>query len=109
MDYKAWVVAEDGISAVHATGYSIHVEGNPRSPIAVVPKHLPKNLSALEAARLLRYGVESIAEVAKLKKTQVRTSQGAGSGYKRDPSKPRKPTISLKPRPKTLVHDKDES
>lgn len=109
MDYKAWVVAEDGTSAVHATGYSIHVEGNPRSPIAVVPKHLPKDLSALEAARLLRYGVESIAEVAKSKKAQGRTSAGSGSGYKRDPSKPRKPTISLKPRPRTLVGDSEKT
>lgn len=104
MDYEAWKVAENCLSAVHASGYSIQVEGNPRAPTAVIPKHLPKDLTALQAARLLRFGVESIVAAAKARKAGIKANKPR-SQFQRDPSKPRKPTLSFKSRSRETETD----
>lgn len=64
MDFNDWKVGADGRSATHGSGFTLTVEGKPADPSAVHPGRFPAGLSAVEQVRLLRHGVEAIAEAA---------------------------------------------
>lgn len=90
MDFNAWRVDNSGYSATHDCGFTVTVEGNPASPMAVKPGRFPKELSSIEQVRLLRHGVEAIAQQAKVSRPPRQTAkppQYAG---------PRRSTLSLK-------------
>ena len=65
MDFTDWKVGSDGSSATHASGFTVTVEGSPRDPSGVHPGRFPPGLSAIEQVRLLRHGVEAIAQAAR--------------------------------------------
>ncbi len=100
MNYDQWVVSDDGRSASHSCGWSIRIEGNPANPSEVCPGSAPKDLGALEQARLLRHGLEAIAKAAKPSKpsTAALAAKKTAEKYASDPDRPRKPKLSLKPK-----------
>lgn len=65
MDFEAWNVDLDTLSAFHITGFRISIEGNPLQPLGVSPSHFPEGLSAVEQARLLRCGMKAIKDAAR--------------------------------------------
>lgn len=71
MDFNDWTIGADGRSASHSSGFTVSVEGNPRDPQGVDLGRFPPNLSVIDQARLLRHGVEAIAEAAKGIKPQA--------------------------------------
>lgn len=100
MNYDQWVVSEDGLSASHTCGWSIRIEGNPTNPSEVCPSSAPKDLGALEQARLLRHGLEAIAKAAKPNRSSMAAlaAKKTAEKYAKDPDRPRKPKLSLKPK-----------
>ncbi|WP_018416829.1 hypothetical protein [Teredinibacter turnerae] len=64
MDFDAWNVDLDTLSAYHTTGFRISVEGSPTHPLGVSPSHFPAGLSAVEQARLIRCGMKAIKDAA---------------------------------------------
>ncbi|MCV6623142.1 MAG: hypothetical protein OIF51_15485 [Cellvibrionaceae bacterium] len=99
MNYDQWVVSDDGRSASHACGWSIRIEGNPANPSEVCPSSAPKDLDALEQARLLRHGLDAIAKAAKqgVKPSSAAVAaKKAAEQYASDPNRQRKPKLSLK-------------
>lgn len=101
MNYDQWVVGDDGLSASHACGWSIRIEGNPASPSEVCPGSVPRDLDALEQARLLRHGLDAIAKAAKQSKpsSAAVAAKKAAEKYASDPNRTRKPKLSLKRKP----------
>lgn len=64
MDFDAWNVDLESLSAFHVTGFRITIEGSPLQPEGVSPSHFPAGLSAVEQARLLRCGMKAIKRAA---------------------------------------------
>lgn len=61
IDYEAWEVDLPSGRALHASGFSVTVEGDVRDPSGVAPADYPPGLSYAEQARLLRCGMEALA------------------------------------------------
>lgn len=59
-----WLVDLKKNIATHVTGFTVAVEGDPRSPIGVMPGRFPEGLSALDQATLLRTGLKAIMDMA---------------------------------------------
>lgn len=93
MDYESWSVNIDNLTAVHSTGFTITVEGNPRHPTAVDPGAFPQFLSAVEQVRLLRCGLEAIAQAAPTRSKYTERRQEAAQLAAH---KPKRPVLSLK-------------
>ncbi|SMF58086.1 hypothetical protein SAMN02745866_03750 [Alteromonadaceae bacterium Bs31] len=70
MDFDAWNVDLEKLSAFHITGFRISIEGSPLQPLGVLPSHFPDHLSAVEQARLLRCGMKAIRDAALSEKHQ---------------------------------------
>lgn len=96
MDYQSWNVDIDKLTAVHSTGFMIVVEGNPRHPTGVTPGSFPAHLSAIEQVRLLRCGLEAIAQAAPARSKYTERKQVAAQVAAH---KPKRPVLSLKRRP----------
>ena len=73
MDYQAWTVNFSKLTATHDTGFTLQWEGRAQDPSAVHPGRFPKTLSSIEQVRLLRCGVEFIAQQSRQKKVAVTT------------------------------------
>ena len=93
MNFDSWQVDLSSYSATHECGFRIEIEGSPSSPSAVNPGPFPKHLSALEQVRLLRTGVEAIADAAKQKKASRPSVRKPLLKRKENPDRP---TLSLK-------------
>lgn len=91
MDFNDWTVDLSSLSATHACGLTLQVEGSPKDPSAVFPGKFPAGLTSIEQVRLLRTGVEAIAKAASATSTAPRKS-----AYKAPANKPSRPLISLK-------------
>lgn len=66
MDFDAWNVDLETLSAFHVTGFRISIEGSPLQPVGVSPSHFPDGLTAVEQARLLRCGMRAIKKAAEM-------------------------------------------
>ena len=99
MDFEAWTVDLPTLSAKHECGFSIQIEGNPKDPSSVNPGRFPKELSGIEQARLLRYGMEAIAKAAAENKAKPVVA-ARKPAYKVPANKPKRPLLSLKKRSK---------
>lgn len=102
MNFEAWTVDLTRLSATHETGFFIEVEGSPKDPSAVSPGPFPKHLSGLEQVRLLRYGMEALANAAKARDSEKRAA-AKKPAYVPPANKPERPTLSLKRRDKEGV------
>jgi len=72
MDFDAWNVDLESLSAFHATGFRVSVEGSPLQPLGVCPSHFPEGLSAVDQARLLRCGMRAIKDAAMASAKQLK-------------------------------------
>ncbi len=112
MDYDAWTIDLPTLSATHACGFRLELEGSAKDPSAVFPGKFPTGLSSIEQVRLLRTGVEAIAkaasghgntgytttapDVAALKATERKAT--ADKYAQVFANKPERPVLSLKKR-----------
>ncbi len=92
MDFEAWTVDLKSLSARHECGFELDVEGNAKDPSAVNPGRFPAGLSGIEQVRLLRTGVEAIANAAKAQSL----SRVKAPSYVPPKNKPQRPKLSLK-------------
>lgn len=95
---NGWSIAPNGRKAQHESGFTVEVEGNPADPHSVNPGKFPQGLSAIEQVRLLRMGVEAIAQVAKQGNGMGRKPQAASRRpvYTPPANKPARAKLSLK-------------
>ncbi len=98
MNFEDWTVDLKTLSATHATGFRLEVEGNPKDPSAVHPGKFPAGLSSIDQVRLVRTGVEAITAAAK---KGGHAASGAKPAAKKRPyvapaNKPKRTTLSLK-------------
>lgn len=70
MNFESWNIDIASLSATHASGFKVVVEGDPTSPEGVHPGHFPEGLSAVEQARLVRCGLEAIVKQARMEKRE---------------------------------------
>ncbi len=103
MNFEAWTVDLSTLTATHDSGFTIEVEGDPKDPSAVNPGRFPKELSGIEQARLLRYGMEALAKAAKAKSAGARANAPQKPAYTPPANKPKRPVLSLKKRDKESV------
>ncbi|HEY7885710.1 MAG TPA: hypothetical protein VIC08_12275 [Cellvibrionaceae bacterium] len=109
IDYNAWTVDLLTGTARHASGAIIQVEGDVASPSAVDPSHFPKQLDFMQQARLLRTGMEALAEAARqqapgsklpgVKSSVVEALEEQAKMFAERPDKPKRPVLSRKKTP----------
>jgi len=89
-----WDVNMDSQLATHASGFTVRVDGNPRSPTGVSPNNVPAGMNVAEQARLLRIGMDLIAKgaVSKPKRPAVKPARRVLA----ENHKPKRPVLSLK-------------
>ena len=100
VNFDAWIVDLPTLSATHACGFRLEVEGSPKDPCAVHPGKFPAGLSSIDQVRLVRTGVEAIAKAADSRSAKPSPSkpvptQSVGAPLK---DKPSRPVLSLKKR-----------
>ncbi len=98
INFDDWEVNLDRLSATHASGFTLSVEGSVRNPSAVHPGPFPKHLSALEQVRLLRHGVEALAKAGK-RESRARPAPRVINRPPVDPNRPKKDLLTLKRKP----------
>ncbi|WP_339617592.1 hypothetical protein [uncultured Gilvimarinus sp.] len=115
MDFESWDVDLPAGEARHSSGCIIRVEGDPRNPSSVDPSHFPKSLNFIDQARLLRCGVEALANAAaeggapiarerdegtsvKVKSRTVQDLEQKAKMFADNPDKPKRAVLSLKKR-----------
>lgn len=64
MNFDDWQADVSAGSALHASGFSLRIEGDPRDPEEVFPGRFPEGLSFVDQARLLRAGLTVLAKAA---------------------------------------------
>lgn len=94
MDFEAWTVDLKTLSATHASGFRLEVEGSPKDPSAVHPGKFPQGLSSIEQVRLVRTGVEALAGAAKV--ASAAKTKVIKKAYVAPANRPKRPTLSLK-------------
>ena len=57
MSPDQWQIDLDRQTAVHESGFTVHVDGNLRMPFSVSPTNVPADLSVVQQAALLRDGL----------------------------------------------------
>ncbi len=102
---EAWAVDLIRKTATHSSGYSLAAEGNLKDPSSVSPGRTPPGLSAHDQVRLLREGLEALANAAKgAPGNENSESSGpsvrklAKTTYQRPENLARKPLLTLKKR-----------
>lgn len=96
VNFDAWTVSADGLSARHSNGFIVQVEGNPRDPDSVNPGRFPDGLSAIDQVRLLRLGVEAIARAAKSNPAPRRAPPPAPVARPKPAGSSGRPVLSMK-------------
>ena len=96
IDFDDWDVNLEALSATHACGFTLSVEGSVRNPSAVHPGPFPKHLSALEQVRLLRHGVEALAKAAKKDQPPKQAPQVVNRNSFNNNDRPKKSLLTLK-------------
>ncbi len=61
MDFDAWVVDLTTGTATHESGFILRVEGSALQPTSISPANFPAELSFADQARLMRCGLETLA------------------------------------------------
>lgn len=58
MKADQWQIDLDSQTAVHKSGFTVHVDGNPRMPFSVSPTNVPEGCNVIEQASLLREALQ---------------------------------------------------
>jgi len=96
---NTWSVDLKSKTATHASGFSLTVEGNPKDPSSVSPGRTPKDIGAHEQVKLLRLGLEALADASGPSGDDVSgpsIRKVSKEAYQRPANLPRKPLLSLK-------------
>jgi len=99
MNFEDWTVDLKRCSATHVSGFMIEIEGSPRDPSAVHPGRCPAGISAMDQVRLLRFGLDALAQEAgrvATEREEESVRQMVKKSYQRPANQPRKPLLSLK-------------
>lgn len=109
MDFSAWVVDLKTFTATHASGFRLEIEGSPKDPSAVHPGKFPSGLSSIEQVRLVRTGVEALANEAK--QARLRSTAAVKKAYVPPANKPKRDTLSLKKslKPRSITKPQEET
>lgn len=93
IDFEAWKVDPAKRIATHESGYKLVIEGSLKDPSAVSPGRVPEGLTAHDQVKLLRMGLEALANCeGAVAKKPVREA------YQRPANLARKPLLTLKKR-----------
>lgn len=109
IDFDAWQTDVENGRAVHASGFSLSVEGDVRNPSSVAPADYPQGLSYADQARLLRCGMQALASApsdgARVNghsqkptqlKTRARRAEEDAKLFAQRKDRPERPRLSLK-------------
>jgi hypothetical protein len=103
MSTEEWQVDLSLLSATHSSGFNLRIDGDPADPSDVYPSNFPANLGFVEQTRLLRQGLEFIAQQAKtykpaaaLKSQQVLEREAFTKQFAERKDKPQRKQLSLK-------------
>lgn len=104
-EFSDWQLDLNEGSALHTSGFSLSIEGDPRDPSAVTPGGTTGNVSVVDQARLLREGMAALAAAAgthqvrstatRVKSQAQRTAEARAKMFA-ETSKPDRPKLSLK-------------
>lgn len=107
-EFSEWQLDLDEGSALHTSGFSVRIEGDPRDPSAVTPGSSGANVSVVDQARLLREGMAALAAAAgplqarttttRVKSQAQRTAEARAKLFA-EAAKPERPKLSLKKNP----------
>jgi len=96
---NAWSVDLKMKTATHVSGFSLTIEGNPKDPSSVSPGRTPKEIGAHEQVRLLRLGLEALADASGASGEDASgpsIRNVSKEAYQRPANLSRKPLLSLK-------------
>ncbi len=84
--------------AKHNSGFTLRFEGGPKDPSAIHPGAFPQSLSSLDQVRLLRQGMEAIANAPKQNGSDATwaAKKPAQVQERMADYKPSRPVLSLK-------------
>lgn len=120
MDFESWDVDLASGEARHECGCVVRVEGDPQNPMSVDPSNFPKDMSFVDQARLLRGGVEALANAArnggysgaqareasvKVKSRTAQELERKARLFADNPDKPKRAVLSLKKRSSPAATD----
>lgn len=115
MDFESWDVDLAVGEARHDSGCVIRVEGHPSDPSAVEPSGFPETLNYIDQARLLRCGIEALAQAAdrgaahsargSAKSQTVKDLEKKAQLFADNPDKPKRAVLSLKKRQREPVNE----
>lgn len=105
IDFNAWETDVANGRAIHASGFSLSVEGDVRNPSSVAPADYPPGMSYADQARLLRCGMEALASAPAAGsrasrtpsvKTRARRAEESAKLFAQRKDRPERPKLSLK-------------
>lgn len=104
-EFSDWQLDLGEGSALHSSGFSLRIEGDPRDPSSVTPGSSAANVSVVDQARLLREGMAALAAAAgprpprsttTIVKSQAQRTAEARAKLFAEANKPERPKLSLK-------------
>lgn len=103
-NFEDWQIDLGQGRALHKSGFSLQIEGDPQDPSAVSPADFPAHLSAADQAGLLRQGMSALAAAAGPKKrysppvktSAQRVAEARAKMFAERSDKPDRPRLSLK-------------
>ncbi|MDQ2075291.1 hypothetical protein [Marinimicrobium sp. ABcell2] len=102
--FDGWEINLAEGRALHRTGFSLQVEGDPKDPSAVAPGNPPNHLSVAEQASLLREGMAALAAASgpavrsgpRVKSRAQQEAEAQAKLFAERSDKPTRPRLSLK-------------
>ncbi len=86
MSTDQWQIDLERQTAVHESGFTVHVDGNLRLPFSVSPTNVPSDFNVIKQAALLREGLQVMVELSE----DSQPRQGHSYDYDDMPQKPEK-------------------
>ncbi len=109
MNFEDWTADLAAGVAIHASGFTIRVEGSLKDPSEVHPGKFPEGISFVDQARLLRSGLEFLAKsggatpkswqsspALDAKSEAIRAREELAKRFAERPDKPQRSVLSLK-------------
>jgi hypothetical protein len=103
--FEGWEIDLGQNRALHHTGFSLQVEGDPKDPSSVAPSNAPNHMSVADQALLLREGMAALAAAAgpanlrsgpRIKSRAQQEAEARAKLFAERSDKPVRPRLSLK-------------